>query len=81
MSRPIGARSPGWWLLATGRPRSRWVGVVGDADHLAAGDVRPVMGRIGGHRLERFVWPPGPAPSGPEAIGAESGCWIKPRFV
>jgi hypothetical protein len=39
--------------------------LVADAADLDAGEVRPVTGRIGGHRFERFVWPPGPAPAGP----------------
>jgi hypothetical protein len=37
----------------------RIVGVVADAVHLDADDVRPVTGRIGGHGFELFVWPPG----------------------
>jgi hypothetical protein len=48
-----------------------WVGVVADAAHLGAGGVRPVTGRIGGHRFERFVGPPGPVPADPKAIGTD----------
>jgi hypothetical protein len=55
--------------------------VVADADHRDAGAVRPVTGRIGGHRSERFVWPPGPAPADPEAIRTDGGCWIRLRFA
>jgi hypothetical protein len=46
-----------------GGPRSLSVVVVADAVHLDAGEERSVTGRIGGHRLERFIWPPGPAPA------------------
>src|SRR5262249_3154950 len=42
----------------------------------AAGAVRPVTGRIGGHRFERFVWPPGPPPADPEANRPDGGCWV-----
>jgi hypothetical protein len=66
---------------AIGRPRSLSVDLVADAVHLDAGDVRPVTGRIGGHRFERFVGPPGPAPADPEAIRTDGGCWIKLRFA
>jgi hypothetical protein len=55
--------------------------VVADAVHLDAGGVRPVAGRIGGHRFERVVGPPGPSPADPEAIRADGGCWMKLRFV
>jgi hypothetical protein len=55
--------------------------VVADADHLEAGEVRPVVGRVGGHRFERFVGPPGPAPADPEAVRTNVGCWIGLRFV
>jgi hypothetical protein len=41
-----------------------------DAVRLDAGAARPVTGRIGGPRFERFVGPPGPAPAEPEAIRA-----------
>jgi hypothetical protein len=55
--------------------------MVADAVHLVAGDVRPVSGRIGGHRFERFVGPPGPAPADPEAIRTDGGCWVRLRLV
>jgi hypothetical protein len=55
--------------------------VVADADHLDAGEVPPVTGRINGHRFERFVWPPGPAPADPEAIRTDGGCWVRLRLV
>ena len=45
------------------------------------GEVRPVTGRINGHRFELFVWPPGPAPADPEAVGTDGVCWIGLRFV
>jgi hypothetical protein len=48
---------------------------------VAAGEVRPMTGRIGGHRLERFVGPPGPAPADPEAIRTDGGCWVRLRLV
>ena len=54
---------------------------VADAAHLGAADVRPATGRIGGHRFERFVRPPGPLPADPEAIQTEGECWIKLRLV
>jgi hypothetical protein len=54
--------------------------MVADAAHLNAGEVRPVTGRIGGHLLERFVGPPGPAPADPEAIRTDGGCWVRLRF-
>jgi hypothetical protein len=57
------------------------IGVVADAAHLDAGDVRPVTGRIGGHRFERIVGPPDPPPADPEAIQTDGGCWIKLRLV
>jgi hypothetical protein len=41
-----------------------------NAGHLAAGAVRPVTGRMGGHWFERFVVPPGPVVADPEAIRA-----------
>jgi hypothetical protein len=41
-----------------------------NAAHLDASGVRPVPDRRGGHRFERFVWPPGPAVADPEAIRA-----------
>jgi hypothetical protein len=52
-----------------------------DAARLDAGAVRSVTGRINGHRFERFVWPPGPAPADPEAIRTDGGCWVGLRFV
>ena len=55
--------------------------MVVDAAHLDAGDVHAVTGRIGGHRFERIVGPPGPRPADPEAIQTDGGCWIKLRFV
>jgi hypothetical protein len=55
--------------------------MVADAAHLGAGAVRPVTGRINGHRFELFVWPPGPAPADPEAIRTDGGCWVRLRFV
>jgi hypothetical protein len=55
--------------------------MVAGADRPDACDVRPVTGRIGGHRFEVFVWPPGPAPADPEAIRTGGGCWIKLWFV
>jgi hypothetical protein len=55
--------------------------VVVDAVHLDAVEVRPVTGRIGGNRFERFFGPPGPAPADPEAIRTDGGCWIRLRFV
>jgi hypothetical protein len=48
--------------------------VVANASHLDAGEVRPLTGRIGGHRFERFVGPPGPPPADPEAIRTGGGC-------
>jgi len=72
-SRPAGTGVDG--------PGLRVVGVVADAVHLDVGDVHPVTGRIGGHRFELFVWPPGPAPADPEAIRTDGGCWIRLRFV
>jgi hypothetical protein len=81
----VGVESADWGPVArvvAARDRSAEVAVGrrgADAAHLSAGDVRPVTGRIGGHRFERFVWPPGPAPSGPEAIRTDGGCWIKFR--
>ena len=54
---------------------------VADAAHLDAAAVRPMTGRIGGHRFERFVRPPVPPPADPEEIQTDSGCWIKLRFV
>jgi hypothetical protein len=73
----------GPWPVRTGPGGSvlRIAGVAGDAADLAAGDPRPVTGRIGGHRFELFVWPPGPPPSDPEAIRADGGCWVRLRFV
>jgi hypothetical protein len=56
--------------------------VIGDAageDHVVV-EVRPVTGRIGGHRFELSVWPPSPRPSDPEAIRTESGHWVKLRL-
>ena len=53
------------------------IGLVADAAHLEVGEVRPMTGRIGGHRFERFVSPPGPRPADPEAIQTDGGCWIK----
>jgi hypothetical protein len=47
----------------------------------AAADVRPMTSRIGGHRFERIVRPPGPPPADPEAIQTDGECWIKLRFV
>ena len=55
--------------------------MVVDAAYLDAGDVRPVTGRIGGHRFERIVGPPDPPPADPEAIQTDGGCWIKLRLV
>ena len=55
--------------------------MVADAAHLNAGEVRPVTGRIGGHRFEWFVWPPGPAAADREAIRTDGGCWIEQWFV
>jgi hypothetical protein len=55
--------------------------VVVDAAHLDASAVRPMTGRIGGHRFERIVRPPGPRPADPEAIQTDGGCWIKLRLV
>jgi hypothetical protein len=49
--------------------------VVADAVHLDAGVVRPVTCRIGGHRFERFVWPPGSVPADPGAIRTDGGWW------
>jgi hypothetical protein len=40
-----------------------------------------VIGRIGGHRFERFIWPPGPALADPEAIRTDGRYWVKLRFV
>jgi hypothetical protein len=54
---------------------------VADAVHAGAGDVVPVTGRLGGHRFERFVGPPGPAPADPEAIRTDGGCWVRLRLV
>jgi hypothetical protein len=59
----------------------RVVGVVADAAQVDPGVVRPLTGRIGGHRFELFVWPPGPAPADPEAIRTDGGCWVRLRFV
>jgi hypothetical protein len=55
--------------------------LIADAAHLDASGVRPVTGRIGGRRFERFVGPPGPAPADSEAIRTDGGYWIKLRFV
>jgi hypothetical protein len=55
--------------------------LVANAAHLDGGGVRLVTGRIGGHRFERFVGPPGPAPADPEAVRTNGGCWIGLRFV
>jgi hypothetical protein len=71
-----GARCPGCRDPAIGRPTPRSVGLVADAFHVEASGVRPVPGRIGGHRFERFVGPPGPAPADPEAIRTDGGCWM-----
>jgi hypothetical protein len=46
-----------------------------DADHLEAGEVRAVTGRIGGHWFERFVGPPGPAVADPGLMRTDGGCW------
>jgi hypothetical protein len=51
------------------------IGVVADAAHLGAGDVRPVTGQIGRHLFERFVWPPGQTPADPEVVRTDGGCW------
>jgi hypothetical protein len=73
--------------LAAGGGRGTGVGgsglrVVGAVDEdRAAGGVRPVTGRIGGHRFERFVGPPGPTPVDREAIRTDGGCWIRLRLV
>ena len=80
---------PGGDARRIGRPpgRSRRGGcgflihLVADATHPDADGLRPVIGRIGGHRLERFVGPPGPAPADPEAIRGDGGCWVRLRFV
>ena len=77
----MGPGAPGCCFLANRRPRSWSLGVVADAVHLDAGEVRPVTGRIGGDRFERFVGPPGPAPADPEAIRTDGGCWVRLGFV
>lgn len=51
------------------------------ADETHSAGVRPVTGRIGGHRFEGFVAPPGPAPADPEVIRTVGGCWVKLRLV
>jgi hypothetical protein len=55
--------------------------MVADAAHLGAGDVRPVTGRIGGQRFERFAWPAVPPAADPEVIRTDGGCWVRLRFV
>jgi hypothetical protein len=65
------------------RPAGPVLRVIGEGTDEAptAGVVRPVTGRIGGHRFELYVWPPGRRPNDPEVIGTEAGCWVKLRFV
>jgi hypothetical protein len=47
--------------------------VAADAVHLDASAVGAVTGRIGGHRFERFVGPPGPTPADREAMRTNGG--------
>jgi hypothetical protein len=88
-----GGPVPPWPSRAPG-PRSRGgpelrLSVVGGAadavpvsvDGGSGGAPKPVTGRIGGHRFELTVWPPGAVPTDAEAIRTECGAWVRLKFV
>jgi hypothetical protein len=65
----------GWRLARIGHLCSATV-IPGGTGRMCvdAGEVGLVPGRIGGHRFERSVGPPGPAPADPEVIRMDGGC-------